>query len=153
MKATISCMMMVSIETIWEELQKIDSLMEVASPILYFSNQNGEELFERWEVEQKYSFDLFAFKIVPLGKHVIEVKSIDSQNKEIRTHEHGSLTKIWNHTIRVEGLSETTVHYTDEIEIRAGILTIIVWAFAHFFYRHRQRKWRKLLQENSVILS
>jgi len=38
-----------------------------------------------------------------------------------------------------------SVEYSDEIEIRAGLLTPVIWAFAHGFYRHRQRRWRVLL--------
>jgi hypothetical protein len=41
------------------------------------------------------------------------------------------------------------LHYTDEIEIQAGLLAGVVWAFAHVFYRHRQRRWRTLLRSKS----
>jgi hypothetical protein len=34
--------------------------------------------------------------------------------------------------------------YRDTIEIDAGILTFVVWAWANWLYRHRQRRWRAL---------
>jgi hypothetical protein len=89
--------------------------------------------------------DLFAFHVVPVGRHYIDVKLIDGQYREIFTNEHGSLAKMWNHRIRVEPLSNSVVRYTDEIEIGAGILTPLIWVFAHIFYRHRQRRWKNLL--------
>lgn len=44
----------------------------------------------------------------------------------------------------MEPLSETTCHYTDEVEIRAGRLTPLVWLFGHLFFRYRQMRWRTL---------
>jgi hypothetical protein len=145
MKATISTIIQTNATRMWQELQKIRSLMAVASPILVFKPQKGQRLPPTWEVGQNYALDLFAFHIFPLGKHYIYVKQIDAQKGEIYTNEHGSLTKIWNHRIQIEPLHESTLRYTDEIEIGAGILTPFIWAFAHIFYRHRQRMWKKQL--------
>jgi len=62
----------------WDELQKINSLMQVASPLLTFKSQNGLALPETWEAGKTYAFDLVAFNVLPLGKHTIEVKKIDA---------------------------------------------------------------------------
>jgi hypothetical protein len=40
---------------------------------------------------------------------------------------------------------EGRLYATDEIKIQAGPLTGVIWAFAHLFYRHRQRRWKVLL--------
>ncbi len=50
----------------------------------------------------------------------------------------------WNHDIVVEPVDERTCRYTDRIVIDAGPLTLAVVGFAHLFYRHRQRRWRRL---------
>ncbi|MBN2003783.1 MAG: hypothetical protein JXA21_10535 [Anaerolineae bacterium] len=55
------------------------------------------------------------------------------------------MVRVWNHTIRFHPLGTEQLRYTDAIEIEAGLLTVFVWAFAHLFYRHRQRRWKKLL--------
>ncbi len=52
---------------------------------------------------------------------------------------------IWNHTIKFNSIEKNKLKYTDIIEINAGFLTFIIWIFSHIFYRHRQRKWKKLL--------
>jgi len=145
MKATISTIIHANGNKMWEELQKTSSLMYVASPILIFKSQDGRELPSKWEVEREYPLKVYTFNIVPLGKHYIIVKRIDAKNKEIFTNEFGSLTKTWNHLVRVHVLGENIIKYTDEIEIKAGMLTAFIWMFAQVFYRHRQRKWKKLL--------
>jgi len=73
------------------------------------------------------------------------LNKIDEKKKEILSSENGTLTKVWNHKITVEKIEEKTVRYTDEIEIKAGLLTFFVWLFSHIFYRHRQRRWKQLL--------
>jgi hypothetical protein len=145
MKATISTVIHANGDTMWEELQKTSSLIYVASPIIKFKSQDGAELPPKWGVGREYPLRIYAFHIIPLGKHYIVVKSIDAKNKEIFTNELGSLTKTWDHLVSVERLNENMIKYTDEIEIKAGMLTVFIWMFAQIFYRHRQRKWKRLL--------
>jgi hypothetical protein len=38
----------------------------------------------------------------------------------------------------------TNARLRDEVDIAAGHMTPIVWAFAQVFYRHRQHRWRAL---------
>jgi hypothetical protein len=46
--------------------------------------------------------------------------------------------------ISVRPLDENRSIYRDVIDIDAGSLTVLVWAWASWFYRHRQRRWRAL---------
>ena len=62
------------------------------------------------------------------------------------TNERGGPVRMWNHRIKVEPLSERRCLYTDELELRAGVLTAFVWLIAHLFYRYRQMRWRNLAQ-------
>jgi hypothetical protein len=34
--------------------------------------------------------------------------------------------------------------YRDMIDVDAGHLTVLVWAWTNWFYRHRQKRWRSL---------
>ena len=128
----------------WEELQKISSLMHVASPILTFMPQEGDSLPEKWSVGTDYRLKLSFFGIVPLGDHIIRLVELNEKEHRIVSHESGRLTKVWNHTIRFKAIDDQRVAYTDEIEIKAGLLTVFIWLFAQLFYRHRQNKWKKL---------
>ena len=41
--------------------------------------------------------------------------------------------------------------YSDQVEIGAGWKTFIVWLWANCFYKHRQRKWLKLIKIRKVV--
>jgi uncharacterized membrane protein len=64
----------------------------------------------------------------------------------LRENGSGQLATVWDHTIRVEPSSDGGTQYTDVVEVRAGVLTPFVWAFAQVFYHHRQRRWRALVK-------
>ncbi len=145
MKAIISTIMTVKADRMWKELQKTSSLVYVASPVLIFKSQDGAPLPSTWQIGKEYRFKLYAFHLLPLGRHRIVLKRIDAKKMEIFSNESGSLLKIWNHLLRVEPLDAGRVRYTDAIEIDAGMLTGVIWLFAHFFYRHRQLRWKRLL--------
>jgi hypothetical protein len=97
-------------------------------------------------VGKTYALRLSLFGFLPAGEHRITLASIDREANLIESRESGALAPIWNHTIRFHPLENGKLHYTDEIEIGAGLLTGVVWAFAHLFYRHRQRRWKMLLR-------
>jgi len=81
-----------------------------------------------------------------LGNHTIQLINIDRSENKIESTESGLIARVWNHTIQLQGIEENRVYYTDIIEVKAGLLTPLIWGFAHLFYRHRQRRWRKLLK-------
>ncbi len=82
------------------------------------------------QVRKKYAFKLRFFKVVPLGNHTIELIQIDRANKKIVSKEHGSLTSVWNHSISFNNVAQNKLQYQDRIEIKAGFLTLFVWAFS-----------------------
>lgn len=145
MKAKISTIINTNENKMWDELQKVSSLMQVASPILKFRPQNNQTLPEKWELGTEYKLKLSFFGVVPLGDHFIRVVEINQKKKTIVSNEHGNLTKVWNHIIKIVPINDQSIEYTDEIEIKAGLLTLSIWLFVQIFYRHRQSKWKKLL--------
>jgi len=145
MKVQISTVIKANENEMWEELQKVSSLMHVAVPILKFKPQKNQTLPEKWALGTKYKLKLFFLGIIPLGDHFIKVVEINQEKKIIVSNEHGNLTKVWNHIIKIVPIDDQNINYTDEIEIKAGLLTLSIWLFAHIFYRHRQNKWKKLL--------
>jgi hypothetical protein len=144
-RATISTLMRADVDRMWTELVKTESLVRVSAPILSFAPQDGKPLPTTWEVGGTYPVTLSAFRFLPLGRHVIEIKVLDAQAREIFTMEHGALARTWNHRIRLGTQSGSTFEYTDQIDIRAGVLTPLIWLFAQLFYRHRQHRWKVLL--------
>ncbi|OBF85295.1 hypothetical protein A5791_01890 [Mycobacterium sp. 852002-51163_SCH5372311] len=91
---------------------------------------------------------LVAFHLIPAYRHTIEVIEVDEVTKTVRTHEHGGMLKVWNHTLHAEALDENSCRYSDTIEIDAGPATVIVAAAAMGIFRYRQRRWRKLVRRH-----
>jgi hypothetical protein len=146
MIAQITTIMNTTPELLWKEITKPSSLQYVAAPILFFYPLNGTDLNSKWEINKEYNLRLYLLKFIPLGLHKIIVKDIDISKNKIISNESGLLAKTWNHTIQFHAITSNQIEYTDIIEIKAGLLTVFIWLFSHFFYRHRQRKWKKLLK-------
>ncbi len=81
-----------------------------------------------------------------MGVHTIQVKQFNKNTYQILTHEFNKHVPVWNHRIVLEKLTEESCKYTDEVEIYAGVKTPFVVAWSKIFYKHRQRKWVKLLR-------
>jgi hypothetical protein len=76
--------------------------------------------------------------------HTIYIEEIDQKNYQIKSREHDPLITRWDHLISIEPLDDNQSIYRDTIDIDAGSLTLVVRAWANWFYRHRQRRWRVL---------
>lgn len=131
----------------WKKIIEPKSLQYVASPILSFHPIAGEDLGAEWVTNKTYKLMLRLFRIIPLGFHHIKVITIDRVSNTVVTNESGLLAPVWNHTVIFSQIGQRKLRYTDEIEIGAGMLTPAVWLFAHLFYRHRQRRWKRLLSQ------
>jgi len=70
----------------------------------------------------------------------VGVVSVDDERRELLSRESGGPVRCWNHRIAIGPDGENTCRYTDEIAIEAGVLTPLVWAYAHLFYRYRQMR-------------
>lgn len=146
MLARISTQLDCTESELWKEISKPESLQFVASPILSFVPIEPGVLDSEWEIGRDYPLKLYFLKLIPLGRHTIQLVKVDRDRNIISSRERGLLAPVWNHTILFQETRPGLVSYTDEIEIRAGWLTPFVWLFAHVFYRHRQRRWKVLLQ-------
>lgn len=138
-----------SAATLWQRIIEPRSLQFVAAPLLYFEPVEGSALPARWQEGVAYALRLYFLNWLPLGRHTIRLVTIDEARHTIVSQEHGHLARVWNHTITFRETQPGKVHYQDEIEIRAGLLTPAIWLFAQCFYRHRQRRWKQLLRLSS----
>jgi hypothetical protein len=101
-----------------------------------------------WE-EKAYLCRLKFLGFLPLGKQWIDVRFPDEgfdtqQKRQVRDRGRGDLVRVWDHLVTIEETTAGKTRYTDRLEIEAGILTPLVWLYGQVFYRHRQRRWRKL---------
>lgn len=132
-----------SVSDIWDRLQHLKTLQYVAAPYADFVPAEGTAFL--WQKGKVFKFYLKVFRMIPFGVHTIEVVEWDRVALSIYTNEWNDRVAIWNHRILLKELDENTTEYTDEVEIGAGWKTTFVYFWSYLFYRHRQRKWRKLL--------
>jgi hypothetical protein len=99
---------------------------------------------DRWHEGEEHVGWLLLGGVVPVSRHRLRVERLDDHARLLRSDEGGGLVRSWSHDIVVEPLDDGRCRYTDRIEIDAGPLTPLVWAFAEGFYRVRQRRWREL---------
>jgi hypothetical protein len=129
-------------ELVWDEVQTSALLVEVIWPLVRLVPADPPQFPKRWNGSQAVRLRTYLFGFIPLGTHTIGFDRIDSDCREIETREHDPLIRRWDHTVRVQPTGDGRTLYSDDIEIEAGILTLPVVLFAHWFYRHRQRRWR-----------
>jgi hypothetical protein len=133
-------------EKIWDEVQKSSLLLEVIHPLARIVPVDAPEFPERWIEGTTVRCRLYLFGIIPMGTRSILFERIDDAAREIQTREYDPLISRWDHRIRVKPADDGRTHYSDEIAIQAGRLTLFVWLFARWFYRHRQKRWRRVAQ-------
>lgn len=135
----ISTKLEISAESAWETVKKSKTLVFITKGLLGFSQDNFPN---EWEEGKTVSTRLFLFNLVPAWQHEISFVRIDDLRRELYTNEKGGMISVWNHLIKIGEVNKNTCLYTDRVEIKAGLLTPIVWCFAQIFYRYRQRRWR-----------
>jgi hypothetical protein len=131
-----------------EEVLATRLLRYVTSPMLCFDPIEPPVLPERWE-DSEYLVSLRVFGLIPFGRQIIGISRRDRSREfgrfhaEVRDNGRGTFVSKWDHLVTIEAQGDGC-RYTDRVEVQAGLLTPLVWLFAWFFYRHRQRRWLKL---------
>jgi hypothetical protein len=145
MIATIQTSFDTSAEKAWKILKKKDTFLFITRGFLGFIGAKNwpEEFYEGLEIDTRFVF----FHVLPAWKHYLRVVKVDDHCKELYSNEKGGLIRIWNHLIKIEPETDHRCKYTDQVEIKAGLLTPAVWVYAHIFYRYRHYRWKKLIRK------
>lgn len=147
MKAIINTELNIPSEDAWFLVKQSKTLIYVCKGLLAFNGSNSFP--EQWREGAIIHTRLLFFGVIPAWQHSLRFESISNELKIILTQEKGGLVQSWNHEIKVEEKSSTSCIYTDTVDIKAGLFTPLVWLFASFLYRYRQRRW-KLLPHKST---
>lgn len=114
-----------SAETVFSELQKLQTLQKVAAPWASFVQvQPNQDTF--WKAGIDYAFRFRVFGFLPLGIHRIHVGRF-GLSEGIYTEERNDLVPLWNHEIILSAEDEKHCLYTDHVELDAGWKTPAVW--------------------------
>lgn len=143
------------------QLQTTALFRHITAPLLRFGTMQGPWP-EHWPLgDTELRFALFG--LVPMGRQTARISLHPSDDIPgawplLRDNGTGQLMRVWDHRITVHslpgapGTPERTC-YTDEVFVRARylpwVMTPISAAFAWVFYRHRQRRWRKLARSHA----
>jgi len=131
-----------SAEKVWEALLQRDTFLHITRGMLGFrGSEHWPVVFHQgMEIETRLVF----WHVIPGWKHTMRIVKVDAEDMELASEEGGGPVRKWNHRIRLEREAAQQCHYTDEVEIEVGPLTVVIWAFAQVFYRYRQMRWRRL---------
>jgi len=127
---------------VFSKLQELKTLQYIARPYAAFIPVSPAP--SMWAVGNESCFRLKLCGIIPFGIHTIQVVRVDPGG--ISSRERNPHVPVWNHDIALIAVDEQHTEYTDSVEIHAGWKTFFIWLWANAFYRHRQRKWIKILK-------
>ena len=133
-------------ETVFEKLQKLETLQYIARPYATFEPVGAAKLV--WEVGSTSTYRFRLFGVIPFGTHTIHIVRFDPDG--VSSREGNEHVPVWNHDIQLIEKDETHTQYTDRVEIHAGCKTVFIWLWANAFYAHRQRKWIRLLKREEA---
>ena len=133
-----------SADQAWVAVQTSALLVEVAAPFVAIRPLVGETFPTKWPAGQTVRCRSYLFGFIPVGTRTLHFERIDQSAREIQSRESDSLISRWDHLIRIRPTTDGPCRYSDEVEIEAGWRTPLVWLFALAFYRHRQRRWRRV---------
>lgn len=145
-------------ERAWHVVQTSQLLLYITAPLMTFKPVEPRAFPPTWQ-EQKYHVSLKLFGVIPFGNHVINIsipqwRTIPGQQQyQLRDNGYGDRIATWDHLITIKETADGRTHYTDRVEIRAGVLTPFIWLFAAIFYRYRQYRWRHLVRTNFDAVS
>ena len=147
MKVSRSTIIDIPSDVVWSEVQTARLLVHIAWPLMRFVPV-GDETLEHFKPGGRYQVKLRMFGMLPFGKQWIVASIHEPETgqwpKRLRDNGYSALIEKWDHWITIAPNADGGTHYSDNVEISAGILTPFIWAFAQVFYRHRQRRWRGL---------
>ncbi|MEO1054629.1 MAG: hypothetical protein AAFX87_28620 [Bacteroidota bacterium] len=147
-KLKVSSTIPMSIQDAWENVQTPELLQFVAKGMIAFKSTDGG-FPAKWQVGKTYGAKMRIFGFLPFGgTHYLKIEGIDHDNYEIATKEWDNSAKVWNHDVKMETLSDGSIHYQDIILIYGGLMTGFITAFARIFYQHRQRRWQIVAKKN-----
>lgn len=141
----ISTVLNAPAETVYEHAQTSQLLHYVTRGVLSFHPIDPPEFPERWR-DGEYKTGMRWKGVLPIGWQVIRIETqpVRGDVRSLRDNGYGPLIRKWDHMIEIRPV-DAGCSYVDRLDLEAGLLTPVVAAFASRFYRHRQKRWRRLV--------
>jgi hypothetical protein len=139
----------------WEEVQTSRLLHYITAPLVRFTAIAPPTLPALWDTAS-YHVQMHLFGWLPFGRQWIVITTEHGattpgqQQYTLRDNGHGDVVAVWDHRIVLREAADGRTHYTDQVTIQAGWLTLFIWLYAQIFYRYRQYRWRRLVARGFV---
>ena len=152
-RVDIGCTLDMPLEQVWDAVRQPRTLAWVAAPILRFRPIDPPHWPDRWS-PGRHRVAMRFLGVVPMGRQWIDVsfpaRAADDPDgaRLVRDNGSGDLVRVWDHWIILTLRADGGTDYRDRVDLAAGLLTPVVWAFAHLFYRWRQARWRALARRH-----
>ena len=146
MRVTVTTELPCSVERAREEVFTSRLLTYVSWPLVDFTPLDPPALPPTWS-PGNYLVAMRLLALIPLGKQTISISFPVAPPGRVLIRDNGSgqLMRRWDHLIAIEaGADPSRARYTDRVDIDAGRMTLVIWAWAHLLYRWRQHRWRQL---------
>lgn len=143
-RITVTISLPAGVESVWRRMQDVETLRKIARPLVRFVPSGDDPAV--WREGGVFRFRLYLFGFIPVGVHTICVRKMDDSAYEAETEEFDALAEVWNHRITMRALAGGRTRYTDAVDLYAGFFTRPASWFTLLFYKHRQRRWKKLLR-------
>jgi hypothetical protein len=148
MELSLCTVLDASAERVWGEARTSRLLHYVAAPWVTFEPITPLRLPEIWQ-EGSYLVRMRFLGVLPIGKQwiVISYPEPDAGPRHylLKDEGRGDLASSWRHLMTIRPRADGCCNYCDHVNVQAGFVTWLVWAFAWVFYRHRQYRWRRLV--------
>jgi hypothetical protein len=147
MKVVIKTKFNADFDFVWNKVMKPATLEFIACPLVKFKAIDPPNFPKTWEVGA-YKTKLKVLGFIPFGYQYIVIEIPENKDFDKRVlidNGYGSLISKWYHIIEIKKINENITEYTDNVEVKAGLLTPFIWLYAYIFYSWRQRRWQSLI--------
>lgn len=126
-------------------------MRHIAFPLIVFQSLEEGGFPDRW-ADGDHRVFMWQFGFLPIGPQTVSISqgATEDGGYFLRDNGRGMLARRWDHRITIKAISPEATHYADEVAVDAGLLTPLVAAFAHVFYRWRQARWRSVVRDKKL---
>lgn len=145
MRVIVSTKLRLDAEHVWEAAKHSKTLGYVLRGLLHY--RTPMSLPRVWRAGQTVRLRFYLLGAFPWLSQTVHLIRVDDRRREIWTEAVSEVLVHWRHVLKVDPIDDGRCRVTDRIDFHAGALTIPVWFAAHVLYRHRHRRWKKLVRQ------
>lgn len=141
-------------ETAWAKLHDPATFAQVMRPLVQVSSAEPGGFGETWSTGE-HALKLRALGIIPMGTQTVRLSWREGNATGINILRDtgratsGMLTMLrdWDHRMALSPLDDGRTLYRDQLRVKAGLLTPLVWPAMWMFWQWRASQLRRLARD------